>query len=102
VLSDHYHSLALYELSHLYGQRKQNARSNSAKALGIALILPELLSFTAFSMYTEAIEGILIDGVISTSRWIGFVNKLCIEQGKYILIVCKSCLPYGTPSHPFQ
>jgi len=80
------HQLALHELSHVYGQTKQHAQSHAAEGLGIMLILPELFTFTSFSMYTKAIEETLIDGIISMSRWIKFVNKLCVEQGKYMLI----------------
>jgi hypothetical protein len=30
----------------------------------------------------------LIDGMISTSRWMKLVDKICAEQGQYMLIVC--------------
>ena len=51
-------------------------------------------------MYTEALDKILVNGTMSTSKWTKFIDKLSVELGKYSLIVCALIDLRGLPSHP--
>ena len=90
-------SLALHELLHLCGQIKRHVKSQPVKALDIALALPEILSFRTFSTYARAIEKLLVDGIISTSRWTNFVWKWENICSLYVLVLLFS-LQFS--SHP--